>query len=114
MFGRPTTHSTRRLRSGQHRVRRALCARVVCGFLHVTMLLGMLVRVSLLVGAYALCEYVSGHYVPLRPVSLAAAKALPALYLFVSAITQNKDSVMAYYPKVFGMGLLFCAFGDAP
>ena len=77
------------------------------------MLLGLFVRVGLLVAAYAVCEYVSGHYSPLKPVTLASAKALPALYLFVSAVTQGKQIAMAYYPKLFGIGLLFCAFGDA-
>ena len=67
---------------------------------------------------YVSTELLDGHYDVMKPQIIAFAKALPALYLSYQAIVRSNsgphgNSLFAFYPKLFGVGLFFCGFGDA-
>ena len=78
----------------------------------------LLTKTVVMIMVYVSTELLDGHYDVMKPQVIAFAKALPALYLSYQTITGSTsgpgaNNLFSFYPKIFGVGLFFCGFGDA-
>ena len=74
----------------------------------------LFVKTMVMIGLYISTEIADGNFDIVKPQVIALTKALPALYLSYHVVTSSgANPFFAFYPKIFGIGLLFCAFGDA-